>query len=87
MDDELLVLRCLVNKGGLPANGSSVKSIGYAAFENCDSLYHIYNHAATPPSITSILNNPNTVIHVPAESAELYKQHPQWAVYNIAGDL
>lgn len=67
--------------------GSSVRSIGYAAFENCDSLYHIYNHAATPPSITSILNNPNTVIHVPAESAELYKQHPQWAVYNIAGDL
>lgn len=68
--------------------GSSVESIGYAAFENCDNLKHIYNYSTTPPTTSGpILNNPKTVIHVPAKSLKKYKEHPNWAEYNIVGDM
>ena len=68
----------------LPA---SVEEIGDYAFYNCDNLKHIYNHAPVPPAITTIINTPETIIHVPASSVHLYNEHPYWKSYNIVGDL
>ena len=68
----------------LPA---SVEEIGDFAFYNCDKLRHIYNHAPVPPAITTITNNQGILIHVPASSLHLYKEHPNWKNYNIVGDV
>lgn len=68
----------------LPA---SVEEIGDYAFYNCNNLKHIYNHAPVPPAITTIINTPETKIHVPASSVHLYNEHPYWKSYNIVGDL
>ena len=68
----------------IPAN---VTEIGDYAFYHCDNLKHIYLEATTPPLIATIVDNPNTVIHVPAVAFEAYREHPNWMQYNIIGDL
>lgn len=68
----------------VPAN---VTEIGDYAFYHCDNLKHIYLEATTPPQIATIVDNPNTVIHVPAVAFEAYREHPNWMNYNIVGDL
>lgn len=68
----------------VPAN---VTEIGDYAFYHCDNLKHIYLEATTPPLIATIVDNPNTFIHVPAVAFEAYREHPNWMHYNIVGDL
>lgn len=68
----------------IPAN---VSEIGDYAFYHCDNLKHIYIEATSPPLITTIVDNPNTFIHVPAVAFEAYSEHPNWMQYNIVGDL
>lgn len=66
---------------------ASVEKIGDYAFYGCVNLNHIYNYATKPQAITLMLDNFNTVIHVPAASVNLYKKHPNRMILNIVGDL
>ena len=66
---------------------AGVTEIGDYAFYNCTALRDVYNHAPEPQRITFIFNTKDITVHVPAQSAEAYKQDFNWQKYNIVGDL
>lgn len=65
----------------------NVEEIGEYAFYWCDNLKDIYLYATTPPDISTIINDINITIHVPAASIEAYNSHPVWSGYILSGDL
>ncbi len=66
---------------------NSVTSIGYNAFEGCNNLSIIYNHAEIPQQITEgvfgDVNKSTCLLLVPAESYGLYKSAPVWKDFLI----
>jgi|GEM_PF-2030721 len=66
--------------------GNNVKSIGFSAFCTT-SLISITIYALTPPTLESSafnrINTDSVILHVPAQSVELYRQTPVWQDFQI----
>ena len=60
---------------------SSVTSIGYNPFDNCSNLKHIYCKASTPPTSSSTLYFPNSVIAIYVPAASLGDYLTSWSDY------
>ena len=60
---------------------NSVTSIGEGAFQDCSSLTSITCLATTPPAIDDLMIGETTMIYVPKEAVEEYKQNPEWSIY------
>ena len=60
---------------------SSVTSIGYNPFYNCSNLKHIYCKASTPPTSSSTLYFPNSVIAIYVPAASLGDYLTSWSDY------
>ena len=63
---------------------SSVKTIGELAFGECSSLTSVIVEATTPPIINGSLfiDAPLSVIYVPQESVQAYKNTNGWSSYS-----
>ena len=61
-----------------------VKNIGESTFEDCN-LEVIICEAKTPPGISyeSFAGSYNALLYVPAESIQLYKEYPDWNLFDI----
>lgn len=63
---------------------ASVEFIGNYCLYHCDSLTDIYNYRPTPQPPMPIVEFPSKVtLHVPAGSAELYREADYWNEMNI----
>ncbi len=60
---------------------NSVLEIDEDAFCSCTNLTTIRILATTPPTITDLGIDENTVIYVPKKSVELYKNNKDWQIY------
>ena len=60
---------------------NSVTSIGYSAFNSCSCLTSIKCLATTPPAIDDLRISETTMIYVPIEAVKVYKQDPNWSIY------
>lgn len=66
---------------------AGVVTIGEYAFFHCDSLKHVYNYSPEPQLLSVIFNRKDITIHVPAASAEKYRNAQHWKDMVIVGDL
>lgn len=66
---------------------AKVSSIGEYAFFHCTKLKHVYNYATEPQPVSTIFNRNDIIIHVPAASAEKYRNAYHWRNMIIVGDL
>ena len=61
----------------------TVTSIGYDCFSGCSELKTVYCNSITPPAAPGIGIPKTTIIYVPYNSVESYKNHIYWCVYTI----
>ena len=59
--------------------GKNVKTIGWAAYKDCNALQSLYCKAVTPPTLEWIWLNDSTTIYVPAESYWDYVYADEWS--------
>lgn len=78
---------CAFESLTLPRN---VGSVGANAFQRCEQLFHIYCYPETPPDTQNPLTtypSPNGItLHVPAQSLQMYRNHPGWGDFQVKSE-
>ena len=65
---------------------STIKVVGKRAFRNCEALSSVYCKATTPPEVDyDSFDGRFPTIYVPNSALSMYKSHPEWSNYNLAG--
>ncbi len=65
---------------------NTIKVVGERAFRNCESLSIVYCKATTPPEVYyDSFDGRFPTIYVPNSALSMYKSHPEWSKYNLAG--